>query len=104
MSIWVTKIAQVSTQGLRRTAYMRSVVPMNSADEAVAAEVRAALARHKVDIPTVMEALSLGRRSVSLRINGHHPFSVAELIALADLVGCQPADFLTTIPATSLAS
>lgn len=83
---------------------MRSVADMNSAQEAVAAEVRAALARKKIDQSKVAEVLSLSRSSVSQRINGHHPFSVAQLLVIAHLVDIEPAEFFRTISTASRAA
>lgn len=77
---------------------------MNTPQEAIAAEVRAALARRKIDQAEVADALGLSRSSVSQRINGHRPFSVAQLITIAGIVGVQPAEFFRTVGADSRAA
>lgn len=97
-----SKLQAVPPGGLRQSAYMCSVGSMNSAEQAVAAEVRAALARHKIEQSKVAEALGISQSSVSHRINGHRPFSVAELVIVAGLVDGRPEEFLRTIPAPSL--
>lgn len=85
-------------------AHMCSVEDMSSPTDtdaavaAIAAEVRATLARHKIDQAGVADALGLSRSSVSHRINGHRPFSVPELIAVAELAGVAPAEFFRAVP------
>ena len=68
---------------------------MNNPHEAVAAEVRAALARNKIRQAAVAEALSLSRASVSRRLKGERPFTVPELLVVADLAGVSPSEFFT---------
>lgn len=72
---------------------MRSVHDMSTPHEAVAAEVRAALARNKIRQGAVAEALSLSRASVSRRLKGERPFTVPELLVIADLAGVEPSEF-----------
>lgn len=68
---------------------------MHSTHEAVAAEVRAALARSQIRQGEVAEALSLSRASVSRRLKGERPFTVPELLVVADLVGVNASEFFS---------
>lgn len=58
-------------------------------DQAVAAEVRAELARQKPakSIAELAETLGLHRSNISTRINGHTPFTVGELVRVAQYLG-----------------
>lgn len=75
---------------------MRMVRAMSSTTETVAAEVRATLARHKISQGAVAQALDLSRPSVSRRLKGELPFTVAELLVVADLAGVEPSEFFAT--------
>ena len=74
-------------------AHMRKVAVMSSPHEEVAAEVRATLARNKIRQSAVAEALSLSRASVSRRLKGEQPFTVPELLVVADLAGVNASEF-----------
>lgn len=70
-------------------------------EQAVAANVRAKCAYHQIDQATIAEAIGRSRASVSQRLNGHRPFSVAELIVIANLAGVEPAEFFRPANAPS---
>ena len=53
-------------------------------DEMVSAEVRAEAARRRVTGARLAHALDLSPMSMSRRMNGHQPFTVGELAAIAD--------------------
>ncbi|AMU39207.1 hypothetical protein A3N99_02625 [Mycobacteroides abscessus] len=53
---------------------------------AVAAEVRAHLARQRVTQNAAADAVGIGAASMSRRLAGEYPFTVGELFALADLL------------------
>ncbi len=53
---------------------------------AVAAEVRAHLARQRVTQNAAAEATGIGAASMSRRLAGEYPFTVEELFSLADLL------------------
>lgn len=77
---------------------MRMVADMNHITEAVAAEVRAAVARANTPQSQIMDALGLSRVSVSKRLNGKQPFTVAELVIVAGIVGVEPKEFFRNTP------
>jgi transcriptional regulator with XRE-family HTH domain len=54
--------------------------------EAVAAEVRAELARHRLSGVRAAKALGWTQNYISRRLSGAVPFDVADLAALADLL------------------
>ena len=54
--------------------------------EAVAAEVRAELARHRLSGVRAAKALGWSQNYISRRLSGTVPFDVADLAALADLL------------------
>lgn len=56
-------------------------------DQAVAAEVRAELARQNRTIKGLSEALNMHRTNTSTRVNGHIPFTVGELFNTAEYLG-----------------
>ncbi len=57
-------------------------VAVRSAD--VAAEVRAHLARRRVRHCAAAEVIGIGQASMSRRLAGEYPFTVVELLKLAD--------------------
>ena len=67
----------------------------HSLDRAVAAEVRAAIARTSgASITGAAAALGLRRATLSVRINGHVPFSPGELGSIACYLGTTASDLL----------
>ena len=58
----------------------------NGVAEAVAAEVRAQLARHRRSGRSIARELGYSQQSMSLRITGKIPFNVIELVAIAQLL------------------
>lgn len=71
---------------------MSAVTP----SEAVAAEVRAHLARNRISQTTAAKAIGIAQSSMSRRLVGAQPFTVDELYGLADLFGIDPAQLVTT--------
>lgn len=64
-------------------------------DTAVAAEVRAEIARHlEITVTSLAERLGCSRVSMSRRINGHRPFSAADLDRIAVLMGLRASDLV----------
>lgn len=66
---------------------------MTSTTDSIAAEVRAELARHRRRTKDVAQALDVTVSTASRKINGHSPFTAAELVTLADLLGVTPGRF-----------
>lgn len=64
--------------------------------EAVAAEVRAFMARKRISQTTAAAALGIGQSSMSRRLNGTAPFTVDELYRLADLFQISPSDLISS--------
>ena len=65
----------------------------NNHNEAVAAEVRAALARSKRQVKDVAHVLGVSTHSASRKVNGHVPLTAVDLILIATLTGTSPAQF-----------
>ncbi len=61
-------------------------LPASARTGAVAAEVRAHLARQRVTQNAAAEATGIGTASMSRRLAGEYPFTVEELFSLADLL------------------
>jgi len=59
-----------------------------------AANVRAEMARRQVRQVTLAQRLGLSQAAISRRINGETEFSVAELLAVADLLGVSASALL----------
>jgi hypothetical protein len=55
--------------------------------EAVAATVRAELARRRIRATSLMEVLDLGRTATYDRVNGVVPFDTRELLLVASFLG-----------------
>lgn len=72
---------------------MCTVCGMEDINTVVAANVRAALARHKITQAVVADALELSRTSVSHRLNGTAKFTLVELAKVADLTGLDITEF-----------
>ena len=60
-----------------------------SLDQAIAAEVRAELARqhNTKNITDLANKLDLRRATLSARVNGHQPFTTGQLVAVAEYLG-----------------
>ena len=61
--------------------------------EAVAAEVRAELARKQITASTVAEAIQMPTSTLSRRLKADTPFTVDELAAIARVLGTTPGAF-----------
>lgn len=68
--------------------------------ETVAAEVRAELARHNISRTDAAAALGMSRTLLWQRLRGESSFTVAELEALAELIGVPVNQFLP-VPASA---
>jgi transcriptional regulator with XRE-family HTH domain len=65
----------------------------SSLAEIVAAEIRAEMGRQRKSQDDLADVLGIARSVISLRLNGHRPFKLAEVEQLADYFG---------VPITSL--
>jgi len=63
--------------------------------ERTAAVVRAEVARRKIRTAELAALLDISRTTVWRRLNGQHPFGVAELAAIADHIGVPIGTFFT---------
>jgi len=61
---------------------------------AVAANIRAELARQRVSQAQVAERLGLSQAAVSRRLTGQTPFELDEVAAVADLLAVAPSHLL----------
>lgn len=62
---------------------------------ALAAEVRAEAARQKISTVDLANAASMRRSTLSLRLNGHSPFSFDELDKIARALGLRTSDLMS---------
>lgn len=62
--------------------------------EAVAAEIRAELARRRIPQARLAALLGVSQVSVSRRLSGETPFDLNELVKVADFLGIDVADLL----------
>lgn len=69
------------------------VLPVSQANESIAAEVRAALARARVTQRAVARALKCSDATASRKTNGRSPFTAEELVTVARLAGVDAAEF-----------
>lgn len=67
----------------------------------VAAEVRAEMARQDVTAQSIAPAAHISPATLSRRLSGTSPFSVAELEAVAGALGVEPSDFLPARQSTA---
>jgi hypothetical protein len=65
----------------------------DSVAKAVAAEVRAEIARQHKSQASVAQHLRYSRPTMQRRLYGDVPFNVTELAAIAELLGVSPAQF-----------
>lgn len=65
----------------------------NATREAIAAEVRAGLARKRMTQAELADALNMGLPTLSRRLNGHQPFNTDQLIAISRVLGIAFAMF-----------
>lgn len=75
--------------------------PATTARDAIAAEVRAEVARQQKSQREIGEILGLPQPSVQLRLKGERPFRAEELVMLAEAFGVPVERFM---PATAPAS
>lgn len=62
--------------------------------ERTAEAVRVALARHRVKASQLADIIGCSRTTMWRRLNGEHPFDVAELSAIAQHLGIPASTFL----------
>ena len=67
---------------------------MHEMDGAVAEEVRVMIARKRLKQKAVAERAGMTAMALSRRLSGAVPITAAELIRLAEVLGCRPADLL----------
>jgi transcriptional regulator with XRE-family HTH domain len=70
-------------------------VSATTPSEAVAEEVRALMARHRISQATVADHLGISQSSMSRRLIGSHPFTVEEIYLLAGLFTVDPAQLVS---------
>ena len=63
-------------------------------NQAVAAEVRAAIARAGLRQADLADAIGISRGSLSSRLSGERAFRIDELVAIARVLGVQPSVLL----------
>lgn len=66
-------------------------------DARLAANVRAEMARRRVPQQTVAQRLGVSQSAVSRRVAGHTPFTVAELVQVADLLDLTLSDLIGVV-------
>ena len=91
--MWRTTLAAASAYAYGHT--------MTSTTQSIAAEVRAELARHQRRGPEVARALDCSPSTISRKLNGRVPFTVAELVTIANLLGIDAGRFYSTDTAAS---
>ena len=67
---------------------------MQDIDQAVAEEVRAMVARRRISQKRLAEALDMTPMALSRRLSGAVSISAGELMRMADVLHCRPADLL----------
>lgn len=67
---------------------------------AIAAEVRAEMARQHKSLRDLAEALNLSHQSLAMRVRGNVAFRIEELVLLASALGV-PVDLFVRIPAAA---
>ena len=84
-----------------RTNRSRSQLDEEAFNQAVAAEVRALLARHRKTQADVGRHLGMKPNAVSFRWKGATPWSLAELLLLCDWLDVDAAEVMTTAKAAA---
>ena len=79
-----------------RTKRSRSQLDEDAFNQAVAAEVRALLARHRKTQADVARHLGMKPNAASFRWQGKTPWSLAELLLLCDWLDVDAAEVMTT--------
>ena len=78
---------------------------MKPLSRAVAENVRAEVARHRLPQSAIAEALGLSQQAVSRRLTGGVPFELDEVQAIAGLIGVPTALLLAeSEPATAVSA
>lgn len=70
------------------------VIRAHNVNEAVAAEVRAAMGRRRVTQTQLAARLHLSQPAVSRRLHGEISFNVEELVTVADMLGVTVSDLV----------
>lgn len=65
-----------------------------TATQAVAAEIRAEMARQQRRQADLADLLGLSGSSVSLRLNGHQELTISEMLRIAAWLDCDPAAWI----------
>jgi len=86
-----------------RTKRSRSHLPEDDFNQAMAAEVRALLARHRKVQADVARELGMKPNAVSFRWQGKTPWTLAELLLLCDWLDVDAAEVMSAAKATALA-
>ena len=85
-----------------RTTRSRSQLDEDAFNQAIAAEVRALLARHRKTQADVARHLGMKPNASSFRWNGKTPWSTAELLLLCDWVDADAAELMAEAKAAAL--
>jgi len=72
---------------------------MNDGERRVAAQVRAKLAEANRRRGDVAHIIGASRSAASRKVNGHVPFTLEDLFAIAGELDLHPAEFFYSIPA-----
>jgi energy-converting hydrogenase Eha subunit A len=83
------------------TLSVQSVRVSDALPLAVAAEVRAEMARQRVSQQPIADALGISRQALSRRMTGEIPFDVAELESIAGFLGVPVSRFWPAVAANS---
>jgi transcriptional regulator with XRE-family HTH domain len=73
---------------------------MATTTESIAGEVRATLARARLRSKDVAQALGCSESAASRKVNAEVPFTVADLVRIAELAGIDVARFFSPDPSS----
>lgn len=80
---------------------MQDTTSCSSTQQAIAGAVRAAMARRKCSQKSLRTALGWSVSFLGRRVSGEVDFSVSELVAVAQAIGVDPAELLSSAVADS---
>lgn len=71
--------------------------PLWAGRQAIAEEIRAAMARTRTTREKISAETGIDPRVCSRKTNGSAPVGIEELIAIADIIGIPPMEFVETV-------
>lgn len=77
--------------------------PATMARDAIAAEVRAEMARQSKSLADLGDVLGVSRQSMHLRLRGHQAFRGEELVLIARYLGVPAEQFIRVSPVAGAA-